>query len=116
MGEYRPTEIAVTLARINRDAAFIQADIADDKINDRLLDYECRSTGTTVDELDTANPSEQKELEAAINQISVDPNDEYEQVMKMVQENKPKMSIDDVMGVAADNEEAVLEELMNCCE
>lgn len=116
MGEYRPTEIAVKLASINRDAAFIQADIADDKINERLLDYDCSRIGTTVDELDTADPSEQKEIEAAIEQIPIDPNDEYEQVMRIVQENNPKMSIDDVMGLSADDEAEVLEELMRCCE
>lgn len=110
-----PTDIAMELAGMERDAEFIRAEIEDDKINDAVLGYDCDSVGSTIDELDAkATPEEEKELEDTIAQIPIDPNDEYEQVMELVKTDKPKVSIDELMGIGDDAEdEEIVRELAN---
>lgn len=116
MAEYCPTDIALTLASMQRDAAYISADIADAKLNEQELTYDCREQGITLREFEQKEARESAdETEALlrdIGQISIDPNSEYEEVMKLATTSKKKISIDELMGVGNDADDArIIEEL-----
>lgn len=114
MNNYTPTNVAIAVASMRRDSAFIEADLEDEAINNKILAYECKMEGTTIEEMDAnASDDEKRAFEEVIEQIPIDPNDDHEQLMRIMQHKGSSMSIDEAMGISTYNEDAVLEELTN---
>jgi hypothetical protein len=99
-----PTDIAMDLANFEYDKEFIKSDMADNEVNDLVINNDAREQGTTVDALDDMGSDEdKKELDETIEMI--DGYDTSDDILKIVNSNKDKMSLDEVMGIEPDEDD-----------
>lgn len=111
---YGPTDVAVNLVAMRRDQSFIESDMEDEAINNLILEYECKSEGTTIREMDESASDEEKQAYAeVINQIPVDYNEDHEELMRILQCGKDAITIDEAMGLEPWDDKLILEELTN---
>ena len=117
MNGYKPTDVAIGLAAMQRDQEFIKADIADDAVNDKIFRFECAENGTTVEKAEMARSDfEKREYRNTIERIPVDPNSDHESLMRILQSNKSEMTIDEAMGLEPWDDDVILEELLDLDE
>lgn len=100
------TDIALERAEFLLDTEYMKSEMEDDATYMKMFTEECRMEGTTVEEADAATSKEElEELDAAIERIQVDPNERYEQIMQLVNTDKEKVSVDEIMGIGDDDAE-----------
>jgi hypothetical protein len=106
-----PTDIAMDLANFEYDKEFIKSDVADNEVNDLVINNDAREMGTTVDALDDMeSDDDKKELDETIDRI--EGYDTSDDILKIVNSDKDKMSLDEVMGVSPEeDDDAIVAEL-----
>lgn len=104
---YQPTDIAIQLASQARDIEFIGAEIRDNHIFELMYEEECREEGLTPDEMymQLFGEDGDAEIDDMIDRIPVDLNSEMDEVQRILQTDKAKVSIDEIMGIGSDDDD-----------
>ena len=98
------SNIAQERASLVRDMEFIRQNVKDAQIQETMLICEaCGGGGKLYTETDLVSREEEKEICNAITRIPGD-DTSSEEINRILTSNKPELSLDEVMGISAENE------------
>lgn len=105
--------IARDRASMMRDIEYIRNNIMDAPIQESFLIYEACGDGGLCTEEDLISPEEDKDIAATIEQIPVNPEDEEEEINRILDSENKSISLDEIMGIHDDVTEATFQEFVD---